>query len=112
MTIDPGELSVRIEIYRKVYPPADADGYSQPALTLLRRCRAKVTDANARELAQDNADFSAETLRFLVRSRPGLDRKMLLRYEGRDYEIDRVALLGAHGAYTAIFAKRSTMEVI
>lgn len=111
LNIDPGELTERITILRKIYPPADVDGYSAPALEPIRTCWAKVTDRSGKEENRDSADFSTVTLRFLVRTRPDLDRKMVVRCGGLDYEITHVAPLGLHGAYAAIYARRSTMEV-
>lgn len=112
MNVDPGELNRRIAVYKTVYPPKDADGYSKPDLVLLRRCWAKVTDTSTKEQPLDNADYAVTSTRFLVRARPGVDRKMIVRYAGHDYEIDHVIPRGDHGEYQEIWAKRSTTEVI
>ena len=37
MYIDPGELNKRIEIYKRVVPAPDADGYATPSLVCVRR---------------------------------------------------------------------------
>lgn len=112
MFVDPGELNKFIAIYRKDYPPRDAGGYSKPTLVLLRSCWAKMTETSSKEQALDNADYAVTSTRFLVRARPGVDRKMLVRYAGNDYEIDSVVTRGDHGEYQELWTKRSTTEVV
>ncbi len=110
MYIDPGELNKRIEIYKRVVPAPDADGYATPSLVCVRRPWAKVSNFTAKEVAMHDADYLSSTVRFLIRSRPGLTRKMLVKCGETYYEIDHVAALGDHDEYTAVYAKLSTLE--
>ena len=72
MYIDPGELNKRIEIYKRVVPAPDADGYATPSLVCVCRPWAKVSNFTAKEVAMHDADYLSSTVRFLIRSRPGL----------------------------------------
>lgn len=87
MNINPGELKHRIQIIRRDRT-ADADGYDTIAETVVHTCSAKLTQVSGTELVQANADFARTKVRFLIRhtAKP-IDRKMLVRYAGTDYEI-------------------------
>lgn len=106
MYINAGELNKRISIYRK--PELDEDGYlpenSEPVL--VHTCWAKFSQTSGTELARQNADMSEVKVRFLIRwtSRP-VDRKMIVRYKGLDYEIVYLNTYGDSGEYMEIWCK-------
>lgn len=107
MYVDAGELDKRIEILRK--PEPEADGYlpegAEPEL--VRRCWAKVTQTSGTELVKANADFGEVRVRFLVRwSRTPVDRKMVVRYGGRDYEILYINPYGDSREYQELWCRR------
>ncbi len=88
-SVQAGELNRRIEIVQ-ITETTDSDGYGTTHRRTVRSCWAKVTKTSGAELVRANADFGQEKVRFLIRY-PGagvIDRKMLVHYEGRDYEIE------------------------
>ena len=90
MKVNAGELRQRIQIVQIKYEP-DADGYSVPQEELVHRCWAKVTFTSGTELVKANSDFGQVKARFLIRhTNIPIDRKMLVRHGGRNYEIEFV----------------------
>lgn len=110
MNIDPGELKHRIQIIRRDRT-ADADGYDTIAETVVHTCSAKLTQVSGTELVQANADFARTKVRFLIRhtAKP-IDRKMLVRYAGTDYEIVYLNRYGDTREYMEIWCERLTQE--
>lgn len=90
-TIQPGDLNRHIQIC-KTKVLEDADGYEvEQKETLILDCWAKVSRTSGTELVRANADFGEEKVRFLIRyPRVGIDRKMFVRWEGREYPIQYV----------------------
>lgn len=102
MNINPGELKHRIQIIRRDRT-ADADGYDTIAETVVHTCSA--------ELVQANADFARTKVRFLIRhTAKSIDRKMLVRYAGTDYEIVYLNRYGDTREYMEIWCERLTQE--
>ena len=90
MQVDAGELRHRIRIYKKSQTE-DSDGYGVQTLTLVRSCMAKFSGQSGTEALRAGADMTDVKARFLVRwSRVKIDRKMIVRYAGTDYEIEFV----------------------
>ena len=85
--INAGELNRRIQICRLTRTKVEGN-YEATQEELVLGCWAKVTRMSGTELAKANADFGEEKVRFLIR-RPvtPIDRKMFIRFEGREYEI-------------------------
>lgn len=101
-TVQAGELNRRIQIIR-VEATQDADGfYSGVREELIHGCWAKVSFISGTEMVKANADFGEVKARFLIRytTKP-IDRKMFVRYEGREYEI----------TYINDYAGRKYMEI-
>lgn len=87
MKVNLGELNKRIGIYSKT-TVTDADGYDTTIDVLVRSCWAKFARTSGTEMVKANADFAEVKVRFLVRfSRAPIDRKMIVKYAGNDYEI-------------------------
>lgn len=111
MYINAGELNKRISIYRK--PELEEDGYlpESPEPVLVHTCWAKFSQTSGTELARQNADMSEVKVRFLIRwtNRP-IDRKMIVRYKGLDYEIVYLNAYGDSGEYMEIWCKRLSNE--
>lgn len=106
MYVNAGELNKRISIYKK--PELDGDGYlpENPEPVLVHTCWAKFSQTSGTELVKSNADMSEVKVRFLIRwtSRP-VDRKMIVRYKGLDYEIVYLNTYGDSGEYMEIWCK-------
>lgn len=110
MNINPGELKHRIQIIRRDCT-ADADGYDTIAETVVHTCFAKLTQVSGTELVQANADFARTKVRFLIRhTAKSIDRKMLVRYAGTDYEIVYLNRYGDTREYMEIWCERLTQE--
>ena len=85
--INAGELNRRIQIIR-LRAVMDQDGYEVPQEELVLGCWARVTKTSGTEMVKAGADFGQEKARFLIR-RPSvaIDRKMLVKYEGKEWEV-------------------------
>lgn len=101
-TVQAGELNRRIQII-SVEATQYADGfYSEVQERLVHGCWAKVSFTSGTEMVKANADFGEVKARFLIRyTKKPIDRKMFVRYEGREYEI----------TYINDYAGRKYMEI-
>ena len=60
---------------------------------------------------KNNADFARLKVRFLIRyTAKAIDRKMLVRYAGKDYEIVYINGYGDARKYQELWCERLTME--
>ena len=101
--VNAGELNRRIQIIQ-VSQVKDSDGYSVPKEELVHACWCRVTRTSGTELVKANSDFGEEKVRFLIRwtSKP-IDRKQLVRFEGKDYQIEYINDYGRPGYYMEIW---------
>lgn len=112
MNINAGELNKRIHIIEIVDTEQDADGYPINVERNVRTCWAKFSRISGTEVFKANADFSEVKVRFLIRSGSrAIDRKMLVRYEGQDYDILYVNDYDDSGEYTELMCTRKTTGV-
>ena len=112
MNINAGELNKRIHIIEIVDTEQDADGYPINVERNVRTCWAKFSRISGTEVFKANADFSEVKVRFLIRSGSReIDRKMLVRYEGQDYDILYVNDYDDAGEYTELMCTRKTTGV-
>lgn len=95
MRINAGELNRRIRICRTVRQKVEGN-YEVNQEELVLGCWAKVTRVSGTKLVLQGADFGEDKIRFLIR-RPvtPIDRKMFIRFEGREYEITYLNDFGA-----------------
>lgn len=108
MQVDAGELNRRIEIFRKE-AKEDADGYAAESLELVRACYAKFTRKSGSEMQRSDSDMTNIQVRFLVRwSSIPIDRKMIVRYAGTDYEIEFINDYNDAHEYQEIWCKSNT----
>lgn len=107
MNINPGELNKAISIYSKS-ATLDADGYPTGTPALVHSCYAKFSRTSGTEIIKANADFANVKVRFLIRYKSGLTRKMIVKYGGDDYEIEYVNDYEDRHEYIEIFASRVT----
>lgn len=110
MNINPGELNKRIQIYSKG-TGKDADGYPVPTLTLVLSCWAKFSRTSGTETIKSGADFADTKVRFLIRhTSKTLSRKMIVRYAGKDYEIEYLNDYEDKHEYIEIWAAQVTTD--
>lgn len=89
-TIQAGEFNRRIQIISKS-KDKNAAGYGTKGEAPIHCCWAKVSKTSGAELVKADADFGQEKVRFLIRwTAKAIDRKMFVRYAGRDYEIEYI----------------------
>ena len=102
MHVNAGELNRRIQICRNVKTKT-AGNYDVTQEELVLGCWAKVSRMSGTEMMKAGADFGEEKVRFLIR-RPvkAIDRKMFVRFEGRDYQIQYINDYGGR-AYLEIW---------
>lgn len=111
MHVDAGKLSKRIQFLRKT-TKKDVDGYDVPGEPeLVRETWAQFSQTSGTELIRANAEFGEAKVRFLTRADPALlDRRLLIRYDGRDYNILYVNTYGDEGKYMEFWCERITQE--
>lgn len=110
MNINPGELNKKIQIVRKK-EEVNENGF--PVLTerIVRSCFARYTATSGSEIIKAGTEFSKAKARFLVRhSQIPVDTDMIVRYAGRDYNIEYVNPYGDSREYMEIWASLMRME--
>ena len=108
MYVDAGQLNKHIEIIRLSTTP-DADGYTTPTETVIRRPWAQFSRVSGTEALRTGADMGDVKVRFLIRSgHVAISRKDRVRYKGADYEIEYVNDYGDRGEYTELIARLLT----
>ena len=110
MNVNPGKLNKRICILKRECK-MDPDGYETEHLREVHRCFARFTRTSGTEVLRANADFSDVKCRFLIRmTKAELDRKMIVRYAGADYEIVYLNNYDDSNEYIEIWARRLSLE--
>lgn len=110
MKLNPGELNRRIQILRHV-SVTDADGYDADSLQEVHVCWSRFTRTSGSEAVKANADFGTIKVRFLIRYTPKIiNRKMIVRHSGNDYEIVYVNDYNDAHEYIEIWCERVTLE--
>ena len=111
MHIDAGKLSKRIQFLRKT-TKTDVDGYDVPGEPeLVRETWAQYSQTSGTELIRAGAEFGEAKVRFLTRYYPDiLDRRLLIRYQGRKYSIVYINTYGDEEKYTEYWCERYTQE--
>ena len=110
MNVNAGRLTQRIQIF-KIVQVADEGGYYIPQYEHVHCCWAQISRISGTEMVKANADFSEEKVRFLIRwTAAPIDRKMVVRHHGKEYEIEYLNDYGTPGKYLEIWGKRATKE--
>ena len=110
MHVNAGELRHRIRIVR-IDRVEDEDGYTVPQEKIVHACWAKVSYTSGTEMVKANADFGEVKARFLIRwTAAAIDRKMLVRHGGRDYEIQYINDYGRPREYLEIWGVWKSTE--
>lgn len=109
MNVNPGELKKKISIIEKV-KTIDPDGYDTVTESVAHSCWAKFTRTSGTETVKANADFADIKARFLIRyTKAAIDRKMIVRYGGTDYEIVYINDYEDAHEYTEIWCNLLTL---
>lgn len=111
MHIDAGKLTKRVQ-FLKPLSERDADGYPIASdKKVVRETWAQYSQTSGTELIRAGAEFGEAKVRFLTRYYPDiLDRRLLIRYQGRKYSIVYVNTYGDEGKYTEYWCERYTQE--
>lgn len=108
MYINPGELNKKIQIIQMKNNGFNKNGFPQPSETVIRSCRAKVTNTSGSELLKANSEFSEAKKRFLIRyTSTEINTDMIIRYKGKDYDIKYVNTYGDGKGYIEIWTEIS-----
>lgn len=105
MFVEAGELNKRIQIIR-LDETRDADRYPVTKETVVHSCWAKFSQIKGTEAIKANADFTDLKVRFLIRwPQVTIDRKMIVRYNGADYEVEYVNGYGDGRRYIELWCR-------
>lgn len=111
MTVDPGKLDKMIEIIERTVT-ANENGYEAGHEDrVVRRCWAMFSRRSGTEITKAQADFQRVKVRFLVRWTPAeISRRMIVRYAGREYEIEYVNDYGDGHRYIELWCGLLSLE--
>ena len=110
MHVDAGKLDKRIQIIQ-LHKAQKPNGYSTKTASVVRSCWAQFSQTSGLELVKANADMGEVKVRFLIRwTQTPISRKMLVRYKGRDYEIEYINSYGESREYIELWCSRDTLE--
>lgn len=111
MHIDAGKLTKRIQFLMPL-SERDADGYPIAAgEKVVRETWAQYSQTSGTELVRAGAEFGEAKVRFLTRYYADIqDRRLTIRYDGRDYDILYLNAYGDEKAYTEYWCERHTQE--
>lgn len=110
MNVDPGQLKKKIQIIKRV-ETVDADGYRTYTETVVHTAYADFSRKSGKEVYEYHADFSEVRARFLIRyTKKAIDRKMIIRYAGNDYEIEYVNDYGDTREFIELWAVLKSPE--
>ena len=105
--VDAGEINRRIQILRRT-DTADKAGYLAPETEpeVVHTCWAKFSQTSGTSIKKANADWGEVKARFLIRhTKKKLNRKMFVRFNGLDYEIEYINTYGDSRRYTELWCK-------
>lgn len=109
MNIDAGELRHTITFLTDA-GKRDAEGYRvrelAEDLSPVCTCRAKWRRDSGREVADRDGDYGVEVGTFTIRYRAELNRKMLIRFQDRLYEIEDIDNYDGYSRWLKIRVKR------
>lgn len=110
MHVDSSRLNKRIQIVQ-IKKERDRDGYETTVETVVRRPWAQFSQVSGTEAIRAGADMAEAKVRFLIRwSKTPLSRKMLVRYNGQDYQIEYINGYGDSMEYVELWCSLRTLE--
>lgn len=109
MNINPGELNKKIQII-KILEKQDESGFLNLTEEVVRICYARYSSTSGSEILKAGSEFSSAKVRFLVRYSPEeISTDMVVRYAGKDYNIEYINPYGDSREYLEIWT--SLMEM-
>jgi len=110
MTINPGDLNKRISFIENI-STQDSDGYDIATQNVFYSCWAKFSRTSGTEVVKESADFSEVKSRFLIRyTNRKINRKMAIRYDGDEYEIQYINDYGDNHEYIEIMCMKKELR--
>lgn len=110
MRVNAGKLNKRIQIIRFA-ADRDEDGYETRREIVVREPWAQVSQISGTELQKSGADMAEVKVRFLIRwSATPISRKMIVRYAGKDYQIEYLNGYGDTMEYMELWCSLKTLE--
>lgn len=111
MHVDAGKLDKRVQLLAHVKKLNASGEVVAERDEVVRECWAQYSQTSGTELIKANADFGEAKVRFLVRHHPAvLDRRLIVRYDGRDYDIEYLNTYGDKKQYVELWCSRRTKE--
>lgn len=111
MHIDAGKLDKRVQFLAHIKTLNASGEVIAERDEMVRECWAQYSQTSGTELVKSNAEFGEAKVRFLVRYHPRvLDRRQIIRYDGREYEIEYLNTYGDRKQYVELWCKRKTLE--
>ena len=106
MNINPGELNKKIQII-SVNSGVDGEGYPvEGAESIVRNCRAKVTNVSGTEVVKSNAEFATIRKRFLIRAgKSEINTGMFIKYQGKKRNIRYINEYADDGKYVELWTE-------
>lgn len=92
--IDPGKLDDRIDLCESTIVRDADSGQLLDTQTTVGTCWAEVIYQKLSEVQKADFELNVEIVQFKIYSRPDVNEKMLLRYDGDMYEIKSIAKIG------------------
>lgn len=107
MYVNPGEFNKPIQIIQMVSVGTNSNGFLLPPNEkVMRNCWAKVTNTSGTETVKSNSEFSESKKRFLIRwTNAEISTDMLIRYNGKDYDIKYINPYGDGKEYIEIWTE-------
>lgn len=104
MYVNPGELNKKVQIISVQSDGVNANGIQQKTEREVRACFARVSNTSGTEIIKANSEFFQAKKRFLVRyTDTEINTDMIVRYKGRDYDIEYVNSYGDNKEYLEIW---------
>lgn len=111
MHVDAGRLDKKVQFLAHVKKLNASGEVIAETDEVVRECWAQYSQTSGTEIVKANAGFGEAKVRFLVRYHPRvLDRRLTLRYDGREYEIEYLNTYGDRGQYVEVWCTRKTKE--
>lgn len=109
MYVNPGNLDKKIQIIRLIPGGINSNGFPvPPAESIVREPWAQVTNTSGSEIIKANSEFSEAKKRFLIRyGAAEINTDMIVRYAGKDYDIEYVNQYREDKDYVEIWTKIS-----
>lgn len=109
MYVNPGELNKKIQIVKITSADTNKNGFPLSSTEkIIRNCFAKVSNTSGSEIIKANSEFAEAKKRFLIRyTDMEINTDMIVRYNGKDYDIRYINPYGDGKEYMEIWTDLS-----